>query len=191
VCVDKIGALRLEIGDLRDAQLAGRAVDVGRLVTASEQLEALIQAHGRVHASRVPGPGEPCSPAMTSLRAKLADLLGVDPNATPEEMAQRELSENEKLRAENTRLHAELTELKAAQVYASTRTPPPPPAVPAHPPGHGVVVPMRTSDRTPAGINRAASARRRIDRAVRIAKALGKVGVAPASGRESGSVCMA
>jgi hypothetical protein len=42
VRVDKIGALRLEIGDLQVMQLAGRDVNVSRLVEASEQLEQLI-----------------------------------------------------------------------------------------------------------------------------------------------------
>jgi hypothetical protein len=64
--IDAVGALRLEISDIRERQLAGsKDADIGRLVEASRELQSLLVVH--TDEARVDG---------AELREKLAKLLG-------------------------------------------------------------------------------------------------------------------
>jgi hypothetical protein len=79
--IDVIGALMLEVSDLREAQLAGRSdVDIGRLVEAGEALQRLLQ----------PGVFENSAIAEQDARQRMRAVINAIAPALAAEDAERE-----------------------------------------------------------------------------------------------------
>jgi hypothetical protein len=128
--VSRAGALRLLISDLEAQQLAGRPIDVGKYVEASEALERIVRVDRRA------GVGEDgVSPGLRAAREKMAQLLDVILDETPDEARAREYAERAALEAEVEKLRLEVAELKGQRV--------PPAPQPAARPASENVVPMR------------------------------------------------
>jgi hypothetical protein len=111
--VDRASALRLEIDDLQAAQLGGRAIDIRRLIEASEALERLV----------TPTPNGGKSNELHAAQAQFEALL----NAQIEARDYEEKHENAKLREAIGQLQEENAQLRAKLASAlpmSTPTPP-------------------------------------------------------------------
>jgi hypothetical protein len=118
VLVDRVATLRLRVDDMRVAQLRGRQVDAAEFVRVSELLEQVLRVDRR---AGVDG----ASPALDSARRKLAALLDVDLDATPEQERAREQERVTTLRAECDRLRLRVAELEALHGMSQPVAPPP------------------------------------------------------------------
>jgi hypothetical protein len=95
VHVDVIGALQLEISDLREAQLAGRRdVDISRLVQAGEQLQRLL----------LPGVIENSAIAVDDARERMRQVLS---RIAPEVVEASDREDETAERVERERLEAQ------------------------------------------------------------------------------------
>jgi hypothetical protein len=133
ILADRVGQLRVIVSDMQDANLRGEPIDLPRYLVASEALETIVRA-GR---QQITPEGIPFS--LESARRKMAALLCVDMDTGKDTREPDWQAQIAQLQAENCELK---TQLAARPVAEEPK--PAAPKSPGHPPGHNVVVPMRS-----------------------------------------------
>lgn len=140
ILIARAGCLRLLVADLEAAALHGDKISVGPYVEASAELERIVR---NAHHVAVNADGAP--EALASARRKMAELMGIVLNETPDEAEQRR-------QAELDGLHKRIAELEAllAERPLPAATPSPPRSETPQPsPAPDNVVPLRDAGYSP------------------------------------------